>query len=247
MLRTATFVIAVSLLLPAGARAADDTLPSLLTKLAADEDRTAKVYDDWDYSMTIHAEELDRKGSTSSDEKIEMRHAHVNGESTDDLVRYERDGKDVTAEEQAKHKAKVEKREAKRKDSAKKDDDQDFPSPFATKEQAKYTFTRLGPDPADASRVRIGFVPKKAAEMEMKGEASVDAATGRIRSITMTPAKMPAMVQQLAIEMEYQSGPDDLRLLSVLKIHGEAGILFVKKRFRATTTFKDFAKPGATK
>ncbi len=247
MLRTATLLIALSLLLPAGARAADDALPSLLTKLAADEDRTAKVYDDWDYSMTIHAEELDRKGGASSAEMIEMRHAHVNGEATDDLVRYERDGKDVTAAEQAKRKAKVEKREAKRKDSAKKDDDQDFPSPFATKEQPKYTFTRLGTDPADASRVRIGFVPKKTAEMEMTGEASVDAATGRIHSITMTPAKMPAMVQQLAIEMEYQSGPDDLRLLSVLKIHGEAGILFVKKRFRATTTFMDFAKPGAAK
>lgn len=247
MLRTATLLIALSLLLPAGARAADDTLPSLLTKLAADEDRTAKVYDDWDYSMTIHAEELDRKGSASSDEKIEMRHAHANGEATDDLVRYERDGKDVTAEEQAKHKAKVEKRQAKQKAAPKKDDDPDFPSPFATKEQPKYTFTRLGPDPADASRVRIGFVPKKAAEMEMTGEASVDAATNRIRSITMTPAKMPAMVQKLEIEMEYQRGPDDLPLLSELKIHGEAGVLFVKKRFRATTTFKDFAKPGAAK
>lgn len=247
MLRTATLLIALSLLLPAGARAADDALPSLLTKLAADEDRGAKAYDDWDYSMTLHAEELDRKGNASSDETIEMRHAHANGKATDDLVRYERDGKDVTAEEQAKHKAKVEKREAKRKDSAKKDDDPDFPSPFASKEQPKYTFTRLGPDPADASRVRIGFVPQKAADMLMKGEASVDAATGRIRSVTMAPAKMPAMVQQLAIEMEYQRGPDDLSLLSVLKIHGEAGVLFVKKRFRATTTFRDFAKPGTAK
>ncbi len=254
MLRIAcSLAAAAGLLLSPLARGADDALPALLARLAAAEERTAKVYDDWEYTMTIQADELDKKGVATRAEKIEMRHGHANGEATDALVRYERDGKDVTAEEKAKHDAKVAKRHEKEKDKAKskdaKSDDggSDFPSPFAPKEQPRYTFTALGSDPAGAGRVRIGFAPKKAADMEMKGEAVVDSSTGRIRSMTMTPAKLPAMVQALEISMEYGNGTDDAPLLSVMKMHGEGGILFVKKRFRAVTTFTNFVAPAVAK
>ena len=237
MVRTAVLAVAL-LALAAPALAANDDLAPLLAKLAAAEDRAHPIYREWNYTIKMNADELDSKGKPQSTTKVELRHSFENGEEKQTLVHEEKDGKDITKERQEKQKAREEKRDAAKKD-AKKDegDDDEFPSPFGTKEQPKYVFTRLGPD-------RIGFAPKVPSKDAMKGDAVVDA-TGRLKTVTMTPSKMPAMVSVLEITMELGNGDAETPLLSDLEVHGEGGVLFIKKRFRASTIFSDFAKPAA--
>src|SRR4051812_27686334 len=121
MLRTASAALLL-LSLARPALAANEDLAPVLAKLAAAEDRAHPIYREWNYTITMDADELDSKGKATSTQKMEMRHTFENGEEKQSMVSVVKDGKDITKEEQEKSKARAEKRDKEKPDSAKKKD-----------------------------------------------------------------------------------------------------------------------------
>lgn len=233
---------------PRLARAADDLAP-VLARAAAVEDATKPVYDTWSYTLSVDSKEIDKKGKTKTEEIVDLRH-HENGQ--EELLRDVKDGKDITAErkkeEQAHAHATPSPSATATAAGAKKDDDGGnlgFESPFAREKQPLYRFERAGGGAPEPGVLRIRFAPKDAKRKgAMAGEAEVEDATGRVRSMTMHPAKLPTLVSQLDVTMVLGTSLATGPVLSKIVVDATGGILFVKKRFHVVTTFSDWTQPS---
>lgn len=236
---------------PRLARAADELAP-VLARAAAVEDATKRVYETWSYTLSVDSKELDKKGKTKTEEIVDLRH-HENGQ--EELLRDVKDGKDITADRKKEEQAHATPSpSATATAAAKKGDDGDdggglgFESPFARDKQPLYRFERAsGAAATEPGVLRIRFTPKDPKRKgAMAGEAEVEDATGRVRSMTMHPAKLPTLVSQLEVTMVLGTTLDAGPVLSKIVVDATGGILFVKKRFHVVTTFSEFAPPSTT-
>jgi hypothetical protein len=129
--------------------------------------------------------------------------------------------------------AEEEKRAAKTDDQNKRTE-----SPFAGRNQAKYTFTTLGPDPKEPALLRIGFGPLADPSSEvMQGEALVDPEAGELVQLTFRPSKYPTFVDALQMHLEYRLVPGAGRLVSRFTFTGSGGLLMFKKHGDADVAF----------
>jgi hypothetical protein len=212
------------------AAAADATLPELpelLTRLEAAERARDARREGTSLTLTTVTEELDGDGKVTSRTEVVSRRSFRNGESSDEVVRATKDGEDVTA---GARKQSLEAQEKRRKEGKKAPK----VSPFAAENQPLYRFTLLGPDPKDASRVRIGLSPREKREDLHEGEALVDVARGALLRLTGRPSKLPAMASRADVRYEYDVPTPTGLDLGSFRMEGEGGILFVRKRMRIT-------------
>jgi hypothetical protein len=197
--------------------------PELLKKLAEHDARTDDADKAGAVTMTSTSEELDSDGKV-----VHTRVRVIRTGKTDELISATDDGKDVTAEK----KKKFEERAREHKEELKLD------SPFAGKVQDKYVFGDLGPDKADPSLTRISFAPKEGKSEEVAiGEATVDAATGEPVRFQLRPSELPRFADHVLVRIELGAKSGVGRRVSKVSVEGDGGLLFIKKRFRATTVY----------
>lgn len=207
------------------------SLDELVKAAGAAEVASEAAFESRPCTVTIDARELDKKGAVKDASEIVMRRTLVDGKQHDELVRYVENGKDVTAEKKAKR-AEREK-EADEEEGNGKDRGQ-IRSPFHPKNADGYAFEDLGADKTDPTLRRIRFAPKKGATADdrMIGEATLTPAA-QLRAMRMKPAKLPMLVSTIDIVGEFGPSGEVVKL----GMKGEAGALFIKKRFDVMTTF----------
>ena len=215
--------------------AADAPPADLMKKLADSTAAMQKAADAADVTIDTLAEQLDKAGKSTDTTDVVVRVTHPGGHEHEELVKYVEDGKDLTAEKKAK---------AAKDDAKKKDDDggenEDVPIPFSATRQPRYRFVSQGAD--DQGRLRIHYEPAgEPTKDDGVGDALVDVAAGTLVEMTWSPAKLPTMVKELAMTLTFTQDPAHGPLLSKIEGHGRAGVLFVQKRFRITTTFSEYS------
>lgn len=200
----------------------------------------AKLLENSSHTTETRAEELDKKGKvesiTESVERVTRR-----GDRTErEVIRYVRDGRDVTQEEKKRRAGEKAAPPRKRRSIT-----IGATSPFEASEQPKHRFTLVGADPAEPNRVTIRFEPKGKPSPETNvGEAVVDLATGAILRLRFNPSDNPKFVDRMEVQMEYGAATPEGPALSRVTMEGAGGILFVKKRMRMTMTLSDYEFEG---
>jgi len=241
---------------PAPEPAASPSAMELVSRIAENKKHGTDPTRGGSVTVTIRTEELDKKGKVESATEIVMKQSHENGKDQSELVRFVRDGKDVTAEEKKKQaeaeaKAAKEKPQPKREEKRKDEGESNsltlsLSDPFEPKMQGKYRFTIAGRETTDPAKVRIRFEPKGDASPDLNiGEALVDPATGAIYRVAYRPSKNPRFVDRLDVAMEFtpqsEAGPNPTKI----SFDGEGGFLFIHKHIRSTTTFSDWKRGAA--
>lgn len=201
--------------------AATPELDIVLDRATEAHERARPLYEDGTYSLKMVAEELDKKGKPTSTTEVETK--------GDELIRYVEDGKDVTQEKKAKRKEPGEKRGSV---------SLGFGDPFSKESRPHYAFTLVK---IEEGRATIAFAPKGKKSPEIGvGTAVVDVETGALRSLEFRPSAMPKFVSKLDIAITCDEQTPLGWAMSKMSVQGEGGMLFVKKRFRMTSTFSDW-------
>jgi hypothetical protein len=211
------------------------SLEQLLPRAAARAERLEAVYGQWGYSVTQRKEELDRKGRVDTTTERVSRWMLREGARVSELVRYVEQGKDATAQERE--------RLAKRSSGT---GSRSFAldsirSPFLPEEQPRYRFSVLGPGPA-AGQLRVRFEPRgEPSESALVGEAWLSISDGSVRRLSAHPSRNPRHVDRLDILLEYATETSEGWALSRATVEGKGGFLFIRKHFRSTLLFAQYA------
>jgi hypothetical protein len=214
----------------------------LLAKLAASDARLMRLYKEGAVTMTSRVEELDKEGKAQHTQTVVLRLSVKDGAQRVEVVSASRDGQDVTADE----------RKAQAEKQAKADEDpkgkmsqrQQLTLPFAADAQPKYAFQVLGPDANNPAYQRIAFEPRGKRSKDLwVGEAVVDPQAGEVKWLKQKPSDLPAFVDRIDMVLELGAATSVGSAVSAVRIEGEGGLPFFKKRFRSVITFKDYAAP----
>ena len=134
------------------------------------------------FTMTGRMVELDRHGHVDGKKEMVARLTASRTDRVVDIISYVEDGVDSAAEERKN----VANQRSEKKPSG-MDKARDLHMPFLASEQARYIFTFLERDPQTASHIRLGFVPRVAAEDAFKGSAWVDEVAGEVLTMGFFP------------------------------------------------------------
>jgi hypothetical protein len=215
--------------------------PGLLDRLQAHTERLAEFERaDGALLVGVSAKEFDGDGKVTHDKELSLISTQVAGVTTAKLEKLVEDGVDLTE----KKRAEIEEKENAKAHPSKKNGDQARDllaqrSPFSKQLREKYDFAALPPLESRPELTRVGLKPRGGASEElMVGDALVDAEKGEVVHLSLKPSKLPMLVDRLAIEAEFGQATPAGRSLSRLEFRGEAGLLFLKKRFAAVTTFE---------
>lgn len=202
--------------------------PSLLAKLALHAAAFETMKTHASYAVDGKLEELAGDGSVSSTKQMTAAVVATGSAVHFDIVRYVEDGQDKTQE------AKDKQRE--RASEPKKPDKHELHMPFLASEQPRYAFELAETDPLDPERVRVSFAPKVKDEDTTEGSAWVDAAAGNVLSVGFKLSKPPSIVDYVHVTVVFGAPTSIGPAPSKIAIDGQAGVLFLRKRFRAVAT-----------
>jgi len=240
--RAGTFVVAAVLVIgaPHAGRAeappvaTSEALAPLLGRLARHATQFEEMKRRGSFTLSGRMEELDGKGQVDGTKEMVVRSTATPSERLVEVIRYVEDGTDKTAEARKK----AQKRRAERK-AGKPDKTKDMHLPFLASEQHRYVFTLLERDPANASRVRIGFKPLVVAETAFKGSAWVDESAGEILTMGFSPTKNPTFVDHIDITMRFDLSTPLGRAPSSVTFDARGGFLVIRKHYRGAATITD--------
>ena len=224
-------IVGASLLLTflsAGLCTASELPGDLLKKLAEHDARMDRIDKEGSFAIQAKSEELKGNGEVKHTLEIWLRVTHQDGKRVQLLVKALKDGNDVTEERR-------------KKDDPLGDSKRTEISPFAANVQRQYAFKSLGPEKSDASLLRIHFEPKGTYTEDLSiGEAVVDPSAGEVVRISSRPSDYPSNLDRLSVDIQYDQKTVLGRALSRISREGEGGFLFIKNRFRDTTTYSDY-------
>lgn len=212
----------------------------LLAKLTAHSDRLGVLEKaDGTMQVGVKSKELDGDGKITHSKEIEMVLTQSNGKTKTQLKRFVEDGEDTTEDKRGDIESGA------KKASRSQEMGVSSLSPFSTESRPKYLFSVVTKPQDAAGTVRLSFWPKgdKSPEV-MMGEALVDEASGEVVRLAMQPSKNPPFVDKLVFEADFGEVTSAGRAMSRLRVHGEAGIAFIKKRFDAMSTFHRVSSGG---
>jgi hypothetical protein len=217
--------------------ATSEALGPLLGRLARHATQFEEMKRRGSFTMSGRMEELDGSGHVDGTKEMVVRSTATPSERLVEVVRYLEDGMDKTAEAQKK----AEKRRAERRagKAGKADKTKDLHLPFLAAEQPRYVFTLLERDPANSSRVRIGFKPHVAAETAFKGSAWVDESSGEILTMGFSPTKNPTFVDHIDVTMRFDLATPLGRAPSSVTFDARGGFLVIRKHYRGSATISD--------
>jgi len=213
---------------------------ALMAGLASHAERLEDMKMRGEFTMSGRMEEVDGDGKASDKKEVLLRSTPTPTpmDRITNIIRFTDNGEDKTVDAQKKATARREKRlrdpdklaEAKKKD---------IKMPFLPGEQGRYVFTIAGRDAAQPGRVRIGFVPKVAAENAIKGSAWVEESTREVLSMGFSFSKNPVFVDHVDIQMTFGLATPLGRAPSTLTFDGRGGLLFIRKHYRGSATLSD--------
>jgi hypothetical protein len=229
-------------LLPSGVAAADEPAPAvvsdaLMSGLAQHAQNVEDMKARGAFTFSGRMEMLDDAGKATEVKEMTMRSTPT-GAPRDRIVKvmkYLEDGRDKTAEAQAKADA----RRAKRKEAKNEKLSKDLKLPFLTAEQPRYIFSIAERDKNDPTHVRINFNPKIPAEDAIKGSAWVDENSREVLSIGFSLSKNPTFIDHVDVQIVFGLPTKLGRAPSAVTFDGRGGFLFIHKHYRGSATITD--------
>lgn len=193
--------------------------PALLQKLAAHTAALETFASHARVTVETTADELDGDGKVTSSKHFVVRQTRDGEKLTRTLVSAEENGKDVTEKQRSELEQKPKRGPVR--------------SPFHPEEQPRYRFTQR-------DETHVAFEPLTPSDENFVGEATIDPAAATVQRMTLHIAKLPAMVDQLDMTLLMEAPTPAGNALSRLTLQGKAGVLMFKKRFRVTTTLRNY-------
>ncbi len=225
MSRSGRLLLFALLLLHVQRAFAEPPPAELLQKLAAHQARLEALGKRMEVTMQARSEELDKAGKAVGVEETVVRFYVQDGKDVSELVRAVKDGKDVTAERRREERKKK-----------KGEGTFSFSDAFAADQQKRFRFELKGAVPGAPGQVRVAFAPLEPSQQLLEGEALVDEAAGEVIAVKAHPSELPMLADRADVAVDYGAKTDAGRTLSRIVIQGEGGILFLRKRVRATIT-----------
>src|SRR5512140_546586 len=233
--------LAALLALPALAFAQEPSA-ELLSHLADWAERTEPEKVSESIKMSSRTEELDGGGAVRHVHEVVTRLTRgAEGRPVPEILRATRDGKDDIAE--------ARKRQAQRQAQEERDRKTSLRAllPFGRDAQARYRFWLLPPYPDDPGKLRIGFGPRGEPDSAVyRGEAKVDAVQGAVLWLRERPSKLPPLVDEIELELEFNTPSQYGPMLSTVRFLGAGGLPLFKQRWRGDMRMSDyvFAPPA---
>lgn len=190
--------------------------------------------------IQFRAEMMDGDGTVESIQESTVKLTEgKDGQVESELVKVIEDGRDVTQKARDE-----ESRRAQNK--SEKGEGQSFgiqfgDNPFQPEVQTKVTARSLGTKRTLLGRPCSEFEVtwKKDKETE-KGIACLDDQTGAPLEYSYVPDPLPKHVKRMQTTLRYEDGGPSGWRPTEMKVEGEGGFLFIRKKFRMRTTFSEF-------
>jgi len=218
-------------------------VPEDLLKRLADRDaQISRLYQEGSVTLSSTVEELDGNGGVGHSQELVVRLSLKDGKQATEVVRATRDGKDVTEDERAAEAEKRAQAEVQPKPKGAPKRKVELSTPFGATAQPDYSFRVLGPDQNDPKKLRVAFGPKGKPSKDLwVGEAIVDPETGALLWMKQHPSDLPLFVNQMDMVIEFFAQTELGNAVSKLRIEGEGGPPFFKRKFRSVTSFSDYS------
>ncbi len=206
----------------------------LMARLAEYAGRFETLRTQCSYDVSGQMVTLDRNGRADSVKELSGR-VHALGEHvTLTVTRYVEDGKDKTEEAQKKAREKAQEPPPHRAVKQAR-------MPILADEQPRYAFEQLEVDHADGARVRIAFVPKVPDYDTIDGSIWVDTRTATVLSAAFKLSKTSMFLDDVHFKMEFGASTPVGPAVSTIVSDGQAGVVFLRKRFRVIATLSDYS------
>lgn len=217
---------------PTAPAAEGDPLPALLQRLAETSKARKERGDNRTVVLTTVAEELNQEGQVElRSERVIRRVIREGKVAQAELVRAVKNGQDET--EQRRKQLRQEDRDAGEKSGSYRLK----ALPFDEDQQPHYTYELRGPVQGAPHQLRVAFKPRQPATERLVGEAVVDTQGGDLVRLQVQPSKLPPFASRADFVLEFNHATPTGQDLSRMAMSGEGGMLFIRKRVRAVTTF----------
>jgi hypothetical protein len=241
-------IAAVGLVMGAAAAAA---IPAPADTLWSRAVRIASASGDWRPGRTVvRTEHLTKDGRVRSVEEVTLAHGTgVQGdEASPVLVRFMRDGVDVTEEERAKRASGREGGGARRGGGEGRRGSLTVGgTPFHPQSQASVSFRRTSERRSIAGRDCQGFDYSRTDEngKQLVGTAFLDTRTGAPLLLRERPDPLPRFAERVWVTTRFRyEGPDEWYPTRI-EVDASGGFLFVKKSVRTTIDLLDYRRVGS--
>ncbi len=200
----------------------------------------------WRPSRTVaRTEHLARDGRVQSVEEVTLAHPPgTDGETQPELVRFVRDGVDVTAQERAKLARKRNEQRPRDRGAERRGSLTVGGTPFDPEAQSRISFRRTSEKRTIGGRDCQGFAYSRT-DTEGKtlvGTAFLDTVTGAPLSLRERPDPLPRFADRVWVTTTFAyKGPDEWYPTRV-EIEGSGGFLLIKKSLRTTIELLDYRR-----
>jgi hypothetical protein len=218
--------LAVVLSRPAAAQPPD---PALLERLSHHAEALRQVEKVASYREETLMEQIDGDGKVGSSETRVSRIVNDGKTTHPVLERCVRDGQDVTAEERQK-----------KGDST----EINIKFPDFTSSATDYTYDQIDVDPADPTRVKFSFTPKKPNKETIEGTLWVDTASGTVLTVGAKLSKPPMFVDWAHFTVEFGAKTPLGPMMSRLTFEANASFWFLHlQHVRGEIKMSDYRLP----
>jgi hypothetical protein len=233
-------VLGLVIVWPVAARA-ESPAPELLARLSTFAETFETLRARASYTIDGRFEISDGSGKVESVKTMTVRAEGSPTRVRFDVLRYTEDGVDKTKEARAADEDKnAGHRRSGRGARAEPRGPKPPGIPILASEQGRYVFDVVEIDRADPARVRIAFVPKRRSDDTIEGSAWVDSRTGALISAAFKLDGRPTFVDFIHVVIEFGASTPIGPAISSVRVDGEGGFLFFRKRFHASATFFDY-------
>jgi hypothetical protein len=231
VVRLLVLLAALALIGAARSARADPPSPELMARLADYADRLEQLRTHSSYVLEGRWETLGGDGTPQSIKDLQGR-VEADGIKLRFIVfRYVEDGEDKTEDARKQARDYEKKRDP---------DKKTIRNPFFAQQQSRYTFDQVQVDSRDPARVRIAFSPKVREEDTIEGSVWVDSRQGTPLTAGFRLVKTGLFVDYVNFTLEFGQSTALGPAVSTVGIEGRTGILFFRKRFRASATLHDY-------
>jgi hypothetical protein len=203
----------------------------------------------WRPGRTVsRTEDLAKDGRVQSVEEVTFAYPSGDGEPQPQLIRYLRDGVDVTERERARLAAQQEEAARKKKNGSRSVTFGVGGTPFDPLHQATVSFHRTGERRTIDGRACQAFEYGRSDPVGGRyvGTAFLDEETGAPVSLRERPEPLPRFTDQLWVVLSFvYKGPGEWYPTHV-QVEGSGGLLFIRKSIRSSIELLDFRRGVVT-
>lgn len=190
-------------------------------------------------TIVTRVELLKSQGEVDHSQEVHLRVSYdENGDPHVQVTKATEDGQDATEKMRERFAARDSSRNGGRRGSFWRSD----LGPLEPSRQDSVRVTPLGESKTIDGKACVGyrFELDQRGGGVLRGELWIDKVTAAPLLMTSTPDPLPKRVKRLNTTVRYGQGPDGLPVVTEIVTEGEAGFLFIKKRFRSVLSFSDY-------